>query len=411
MIDSDYWFSRIVTLCRGVPQFVSSTPQIDRDRTCREIAEELNAIFDSVDVETGISDGLERRLEEFLNLPMWKQRHEIYSVWVGCQLADVLGESRIVLHPVSGELSFSFKGVHLGTWRRDPIPLYLWCEVRSPLDKPRGVGRKKAIQPDYRAIPAPMSSPELCELVVECKQYWVGDAQGFADAVSDYARGCPQAQVILVNYGTIPATAVDLIDDDVVDRVALIAHFRPDREEGKRDFAEFVGKAIIAPEAAFPFPVAASTYMKEVVTVTLRWGSTPRDLDLHIVAFLPSAQDVDVSFPLKGKMTPIGAGSAIYHQDVTSGGGPERIDLIDADRGLYVFYVHRYSSDGMLSGCRAEVTLNIGGQDRGRWVCPNGQTGRSWYVFALLVEQSGTRLLELHRITDAIHGDMVKEIN
>lgn len=410
-IDHDIWFSQIITFVRGIPDYIARMSPDRVDEACRDIASDVKKIFDDTEEELDVSESMERRLEEFLNLPIWRQRHELYSVWVGCQFANVLGHDRIALHTASGLLSFSFRGVHLGTWQREPVPLYLWCEVRSPLEKPSGAGRKKAIQPDYRAIPAPMSSPELCEIVVECKQYWLGNAREFSEAINDYARGCPHAGVVLVNYGKVPASTSGLIEHEFIDRVALIENFRPGIEEGKKKFRDFISDKIGNPKPEFPTASPNPTQIAGPVTVTLNWGASPRDLDLHSAVFLQSADSIDVSFPQKGQMIPVGRGNIFYHKDVTAGFGPEQVDLHIADPGIYMFYVHQYSSDSNIQSSAAKVTIDIGGRRQSSWICPSSGSGRYWYVFALIVDANGARILEVNRITDERPEDLIKNVD
>src|SRR5207248_407579 len=89
-----------------------------------------------------------RRLEEFLSLPMWKYRHELYSNWVATRVIAVLSDQGPTVHSAHGAIRFRFSGTHLATFDQPRPRLHLWTELRSLLKEPVGKGRSAGIQPD-----------------------------------------------------------------------------------------------------------------------------------------------------------------------------------------------------------------------------------------------------------------------
>src|SRR5262249_44327360 len=135
-------------------------------------------------------------LYEFLSLPIWKARHELYAAWIFCEIINAIESDRPHIHANGQQLVFSFSGAHLATLQSYSPNLQLWCELRTPLKNPRGKSRKNAIQPDYSLAIGPVNYTKNTIIVVECKQYKVPSIKNFADALRDYAVGRENARVI-----------------------------------------------------------------------------------------------------------------------------------------------------------------------------------------------------------------------
>jgi hypothetical protein len=56
-----------------------------------------------------------QELLDLLNLPVWRRRHELYSVWVGTRMLSVIKHAvpDMRFHTVDGTLSFEFGGSRL----------------------------------------------------------------------------------------------------------------------------------------------------------------------------------------------------------------------------------------------------------------------------------------------------------
>jgi hypothetical protein len=82
--------------------------------------------------------------------------------------------------------------------------------------------------------------------------------------------------------------------------------------------------------------------------IVLKWGLIPRDLDSHI--FVSDGRHVYYESKILGQVS--------LDCDVTNGNGPETIK-IRLESGLkYLYVVHRYSRDGLLTKSGATVTFN-----------------------------------------------------
>jgi len=153
---------------------------------------------------------------------------------------------------LDGALVLRFAGTHVGTIETEKGRIHIWSELRSPLANPLGRGRKGHIQPDYSLAFEPVTAPSQTVVAIECKQYRRADPRNFADALIDYARGCPSAKVLLVNYGDIPEKVLDRIDNNLRARTLVVGSFMPNRprETGvfKQLLLESLPKPIIGKE-------------------------------------------------------------------------------------------------------------------------------------------------------------------
>lgn len=122
------------------------------------------------------------------------------------QIHESLRDCEPRVHTYDDELLFSFSGVHLATFDSVEPRLHLFTEMRSSIENPIGKGRKANIQPDYRILPDPVTRPEGTKHVVEVKQYLSPKYRSFGNAMVDYAAGCPNAEIVLVNYGRLTNT-------------------------------------------------------------------------------------------------------------------------------------------------------------------------------------------------------------
>jgi hypothetical protein len=89
-----------------------------------------------------------RNVADLLSLPQWKHRHELYAVWLASKVVQESGPESAEFEVVDNCLPFSFRPSRLALIRSLDPPLDLWLEVRSPLEKPVGKGRKHNVQPD-----------------------------------------------------------------------------------------------------------------------------------------------------------------------------------------------------------------------------------------------------------------------
>lgn len=122
------------------------------------------------------------------------------------------------------------------------------------------------------------------------------------------------------------------------------------------------------------------------ISVILRWGSSPADLDAHLTGPIAgSASRYHVFFS-----QPEVVGEAKLDLDDTNGVGPETINIkkqiVD---GNYVYSVHNYSAvnttnSTALSASGATVDIYANGVHLHTLSVPTGQTGNLWKVFEMV---------------------------
>lgn len=138
-------------------------------------------------------------LERILSLPAWKNRYELYSVWIATEIIAALENHKINIHYKNGELTFPFKETRIADVTTGRPRVSLFSEVRTAASQPLvGKNRKNAIQPDFTIW---TENQKKCVLVVEVKHY-KRSSSNFNEALEDYSGVHTSAQLILlVNYG------------------------------------------------------------------------------------------------------------------------------------------------------------------------------------------------------------------
>jgi hypothetical protein len=382
-LDSDQWAASLAKGTYFRAETISDLPEPRRRSESDALNQKLTELFDSLLVVEVEGQALQRTLQDFLNLPIWKQRHELYSAWVSTQIVNALGDHGVEIHCFGGRLLFEFKGTHLATIGTFRPNLHLMAELRSPLAAPRGVGRKHAIQPDYSLITSPVTSPDCSVLEVECKQYLAASKRKFADALTDYAKGRPNAQIVLVNYGPTANDILDKVDADVRNRTHVIGLMKPRSEPSQSDFTELVKKTVLnrfaATPAGIPISLPSPTQHGQLAgQIVLSWESLPKDLDLHLNILLRE-QVSAVNFSSMGSISD--NPWARLDQDIRNGRGPETIQIARWLDGTYHCGVLNYSDDYSLAGCGAKLAVMLG---RLELVieCPTSGAGVWWDAFS-----------------------------
>ncbi|MFL6450435.1 MAG: hypothetical protein ACJ746_22555 [Bryobacteraceae bacterium] len=299
----------------------------------------------SVDVSVLLED-----LDEILSMPVWRRRHEVYSVWVGSRIVDALGKTATI-HASDGIILFSFRATHLATLPLGPGEgLQLWTELRTPLRDPIGKGRKSGIQPDYVLTIGPSDDPSRSLIVVECKQYLRGSRRNFGAAVIDYARGHPNAFILLVNYGSWKGSLIDrreLLDGSGRPRTRIIGQFRPSSPAAIREFQAVFQERLPKPPARM-----------EEVHVQLTWVAQT-DLDLHCWLSTANAPDEHICYSNRAYKS--GDIEAELNQDAQTGPASETVRFRGLGEGSIVVAVHNYSHASRIGECGARVEVQIHG--------------------------------------------------
>jgi hypothetical protein len=121
------------------------------------------------------------------------------------------------------------------------------------------------------------------------------------------------------------------------------------------------------------------------ITIVLRWGATPSDLDSHLTGPTSSGTRFHVYYAAKGSLT--SSPYAALDIDDVSSYGPETITISRQLSGVYRYSVHDYSNrwsnpSSGLANSGAQVKVYRGGALIGEFNVPN-QPGTLWTVFEI----------------------------
>lgn len=126
-----------------------------------------------------------------------------------------------------------------------------------------------------------------------------------------------------------------------------------------------------------------------LVTITLKWGLNPDDLDSHLNAKLVSGTTFEVYFGSQGSLTR--APYANLDTDETNSYGPEVISISKLQPGTYRYNVVHYSGDGSIATSSAEINLVIPNIGIYHYTPPSNQPTDTdtWRVFDIVVDNTG----------------------
>ncbi|NYH12176.1 hypothetical protein [Pseudomonas moraviensis] len=148
-------------------------------------------------------------LNDLLNLPIWQQRSQLYSVWLITVLKrELKSDERFELQGTNGRLDFAFAQTHIADLHIGQDVLKLVAELRTSANGIvlAGKGRKQNIQPDYALIQSTPGEEDRVIYILEAKQYAKASTRNFNEALLDYARVHTRALVALANHGPIPVS-------------------------------------------------------------------------------------------------------------------------------------------------------------------------------------------------------------
>jgi len=113
--------------------------------------------------------------------------------------------------------------------------------------------------------------------------------------------------------------------------------------------------------------------------IVLTWGSTPVDLDAHLIC--PDGTDVNYT------NTSYLNGGVVLNHDERNGYGPECNTISGITTGLFKYYVNRYTHDYKLINSQATVVVYWGSTQVKQYIMPINQSENSnWYVFSLQID-------------------------
>lgn len=380
--ETDYWIGYLVdTIAVQVMEFHRLPEEVKRANAAQYAACYQKAVQECGLTKVSVVTKRET-IMEILNLPFWRKRYELYSAWVATQIVDTLHDKDIAYNVQDNALSFSFGGSKIATCNAFEPPLEIWAEVRTPYATPRGGNRKCHIQPDYTLVVADAGDASAKDInkslaVIECKQYKRYNKRNFLYAVDDYARGRPNAEVLLVNYGRITKPLIDEVEPDIRSRVGFYEQVYPGTE-GTRDARERLRKCV---ERYYNNnqTVRMNGVCDTPCSIILKWNNSPKDLDLHFHIREKNGKAVEISYRNRGctNQWPY----AMLNQDDRQGNGEEKIQISQWADTAYEVLVSNYSGEAFVTDC-ISVEVWIAGKRRmlATRIDPIDK-GMFWHVF------------------------------
>jgi hypothetical protein len=308
-------------------------------------------------------------LSDVLSLPAWKQRHELYSVWVGTALLRVAKQrtNRLQFNPVNGVLSFAFGGSRLATYEWEGQQYDVWAEFRSDLTV-RSEKRKKGIQPDFRVMKATIGGSDNAKttFVLECKHYLKPSLSNFTQAAHDYSKTCANAKVFVVNHGPADHDLLaSSLSDDIAGRVRFLGEMTPGTRKAELERA--IGDTLFPapPPSARPGDVsavpaqAANGKSTHAGTIRLAWDTPLRDIDLSVKAMDRRGNlQAEINYASLGALheNPY----AQLQEDVQSGPGAEQIDIQQWHFDRYQIVATNFSGAPEMLPGRLRCTVFLG---------------------------------------------------
>lgn len=237
-IANDLWFNRMIAA-------LAHTKQLSRE-AAMEVENQLASFLEPFVLQPVMIDAAPADLRRLLSLPAWKQRYELYAVWVAVEIVNCLPDHECTIHTSNGVLEFGFCEKTLATFkgRRDKTELV--AERKSRLIDPLGKSRKGNAQPDYG-----LWRDGTCTLVVEVKHYKRVAKRSFSEVLVDYARAHPEAEVVLVNYGPT-GDSIDSMQTarDIAGRCQHIPYLNPLNDSARQQLKELVIEGAGPPPAS-----------------------------------------------------------------------------------------------------------------------------------------------------------------
>jgi len=235
--ETDYWLGSAI-------QHLARLRGVDRD-SLSDVNAALERAYADLLLRAFRFETQAARLQRLLSLPVWRQRHEVYAIWICTEIVEALAEHEVELHHEERKLLFAFRKTLLATVRTSRPPMHLFAERRIPLANPAGKKRKGHVQPDYSLWSD--DGTDICRLVVEVKHYRKAKQRDFNAVLLDYARAHPGAQVALVNYGPL-GPVPDLGDRQIMSRCRQIGELTPmnvgQRDQFRKLVLEIVGPPV-----------------------------------------------------------------------------------------------------------------------------------------------------------------------
>ena len=298
----------------------------------------LDKIIQCIQCKEEYVEEYKRVWKEFLRLPVWKHRYEVYSIWIFTQIMKEIPNKYVAYHVKDGVLSFPFSGACLASVTLNSITYDIWTELRTQaIVTLVGKGRTKNIQPDYSIVCGNPKNIMDSIMTIECKQYKKSSTYNFSSALIDYTYNRPVATAHLVNYGKIAIPKVEEAMANIPkNRYELFSHCRPGTKSANQ-FSHTVFQTLIRRSNIIPINKHNSTVF------SLFWDAEDpmnkrQDLDLHLI-FQKSDSGQSRSLSYSNNEIP----SAQYSGDVQFAPGLEQIIIRHYESGVYDLWVNNFT--------------------------------------------------------------------
>lgn len=150
-------------------------------------------------------ESLVEEIHSILRLPAWKHRWQLYQVWVGLFVLDLLREQELefAVHAPDGKLElYEHHPAHIADLRQCKDFISFWAELQTVVTGDSGAVH--SIRPDYRLTRSPFTTPKSTLLLVEAKQRRFMSSMQLQRLYERYRTGCPKAPLLFVNYDDFP---------------------------------------------------------------------------------------------------------------------------------------------------------------------------------------------------------------
>ena len=319
----DFWIGGFVEqICYFINKIIYIERAGNPNSSIEKLGDMLEIYRDKMPIVSIESAQLLKKFQNLLNLPIWEKRYALYSAWVSTQIISAFEKDKVRFNVVNGILSYAFGGSTIAFIEQDTYELKLIAELRTPFDGVKGHGRKHNIQPDYSLCIYDETEPRNTVLVVECKQYKRPSRRNFTEAVEDYAGGRPTAQIMLVNYTSIPDSFRSKLSQSVSERVPYFDKLAPG-DKSCEIFRKAVKESLPKRHYFFLFS-----------------GKSPMVLHSKLVAYMPNGGTIEADNSYLGceKAFPF-----ICIGDNGLAGRCEEISTLIFKTVKYEYYIHNQS--------------------------------------------------------------------
>lgn len=391
---TDYWDIKTILAAQEISRQV-----VSKELSPETAVAKLHQAFSGIEWREIWVEHTIKELLDVVQLPVWRRRHELYSVWVGTRMLAVVNDvvSDMQFYPVNGVLSFEFGGNRLATFDWNNKQFEVWAEKRSELVGP-SPKRKKGIQPDFRVLQldSEKTKSNITTYVLECKHYLKSNASNFTQAATDYARSCPAATVHIVNHG--PAneqTLISAVPAELQDRVRFIGNATPLHDAATQGVSNVIRNALF-PNLHLSSSGTSATKIVDkpaqiapsgtVGYVQLEWDDSLVDMDLSLQAIAPDGQILSlIDYRNKGSLNTVPF--AKLNGDEQRGPGKERIDISIWSFSRYEIFATNYSKSGQMTpqALHCDIVTEHASE---RLLCPAGleETCYKWKISEIIID-------------------------